>query len=126
MGTNIKPNVFTRKKAATIEYPSIYTFPNKTMDAGRLEQAAVSMKTYLFQNLLCQEFVISKKKTLPGFVQLRYGIIFRDKTTYFSFVKLKEQKQEPVVREQKWELLISIHNSRLCNISDGDHCQTPL
>lgn len=105
---------------------SIYTFQNKTMDAGRLEQAAVSMKTYLFQNLLCQEFVISKKKTVPGFVQLRYGIIFRDKTTYFSFVKLKEQNQEPVIREQKWELLISIHNSRLCNISDGDHCQTPL
>jgi len=42
--------------------PSIYTSPNKTKDAGRLQQVAVSMKTYLFQNLLCQEFVISKKE----------------------------------------------------------------
>lgn len=85
----------------TTEYPSTYTYPNKSTVASKLQWA---IKTYLFQSLLCQESVISKKKTLPGFVQLKYGVIFEDKTIYFSFVKRKVQKQEPVTREQKREL----------------------
>lgn len=89
---------------ATIEYPSTYTYPNKPTDARRLQQAPVSNEDLSLPKTLCQKSEISKKKTLPGFVQLKYAIIFEDKTIYFSFVKRKVQKQEPDIREQKREL----------------------
>ncbi len=69
-------------------------------DSSKLQWA---MKIYLIQSL-CVKIWDFKKKTLPGFVQLKYGTIFEDKTIYFSFAKRNVQKQEPVIREQKREL----------------------
>ncbi len=67
-GTNIKPNIFTRKNSspvqhfyATIEYHP-HTYPNKTTDARRLQQAPVSNEDLSHPKPLCQKSEISKRK----------------------------------------------------------------
>lgn len=60
----------------TIKYPSIYASPNKTKDAGRLEQAACEHEDLSLPRPFVSRICDFNKKTLPGFVQLSYGVIF--------------------------------------------------